>query len=149
MKKLNKNPKEIPLAGFCIIRPDILNKGISIQVGNRLKIDNNDALAYRWLKDDEGFQVLALGAWRDAESIDFEFLSDEKEIVEKAFKNYQYLDAMEEIQDWSAAYLKQFLRSLGYTKPYIKDIMIQMVQDLARIHRWKITLENSNPFLAK
>lgn len=148
MKTINKVPKEMPLVGFCIIRPDILKQGLSVQAGN-VKIDNDDAIAYRWLKDDEGFQVLAMGRWRDAESIDFEFLSGEKRVMNKVFKNYDYSDAMEEIKDWSAAYLKQFLYSLGYKKPYIKDIMIGMVRDLARIHRWDITLEYKNPFLFK
>lgn len=86
--------------------------------------------------------------WRDAESIDFEFLSDESEIVKRTFYNYDYSQAMEEIKEWSAKDLKQFLRIIGY-KTYTKDIMITMVQDLARIHAWQITPETQNPFLVK
>lgn len=144
-----KANKEVLSAGYCIIRPDILKQRLKVCVGfnGRLSTDKDDAIPYRWLKEDEGFQVLIHGRWEDAESIDFNFLSGEKEIFVNTFKNYDYSDAMEEIKDWSVKDLKQILRHCGY-KTYVKDIMVQMVRDLARVHAWKIQIEH-NPFLVK
>ena len=142
---MNKH-KEIPAAGFCIIRPDIIKRKEKVPTGNMM-CDLDDAMLYRWL-DEERFQVHVYGQWRDAESIDFEFLSDEKKIVKNWFKNYHYSEAMEEIETWSAKDLKQFLKLLGY-KTWVKDIMITMVKDLARIHAWKIEMTEKNQFLVK
>lgn len=139
--------KEIKSAGFCIVRPDLTKRNLSVPVGNT-KFGETDAVPYRWLKDDEGFQVFCLGQWRDAESIDFEFLDKEQDIIKNVFKNYNYSGAIEEIKEWTAVQLKELLRHCGY-KSWTKDINIDMVQDLARIHRFKIKLEKSNPFLVK
>lgn len=141
-----KSKQEIPAAGFCIIRPDIIKKKLKVPTGN-MNCDLDDAMYYRWLDEDK-FQVHVYGQWRNAESVDFEFLSEEKDILKNWFKNYIYSEAMEEIKDWSAKDLKQFLKLLGY-KTYIKDIMVSMVQDLARIHAWQMTMTERNVFLEK
>lgn len=142
-----KTKKEIPAAGFCVLRADLLKKGEAAVVDGS-KCDWSYAMPYRWLKEDEGFEIFIHGRFREAESIDFDFLSDEKDILLNTFRDYNYSDAIEEIKQWSAKELKTLLKCCGY-KTYTKDIMIKMVQDLARIHCWKITLENQNPFLVK
>jgi len=143
-----KKTKEIKAAGFCIVRPDILKKNERIPVGN-LSFDEDFPLAYRWKTEDE-FEVRLHGRWLEAQSIDFQFLDTEKEILTHTFKNHGYSEAMEEIKnDWPVKELKELVRICGYKSTYTKDILVDMVQDLARIYAWKMTMTKSNPFLVK
>lgn len=144
-----KKNKEIPAAGFCVLRKDLASKNTQVAVGNRW-VSSTYPMKYRWLGEDEGFQIWAHNDWQDAESIDWDFPSSEKEIILAHFTDYNYHEAMSEIEEeWSVKDLKFFLKQCGYIKPYIKDIMIGMVKDLARIHRWEMKLEYANPFLVK
>lgn len=58
--------------GYCHIRKSILDKGLAVPIGDKHASPYYD-LQYRWLNDDEQFQVFYLGEWQDAESIDFDF----------------------------------------------------------------------------
>lgn len=54
----------------CTIRPDLLKNGLGVPVGDVYYFDS-DPIPYRWIG--EIFQVLILGVWLTACSIDFEF----------------------------------------------------------------------------
>ena len=56
---------------FCKIRKDLLEKELSIPVGESF-VGTKERFEYRWV-DDEQFQIFYEGIWQDAESIDFEF----------------------------------------------------------------------------
>jgi len=139
--------KEIPAAGFCVIRPDIIKEHLSVPVKGT-NFGGKEAVMYRWLKEDEGFQIHLYGKWRDAESIDFDFLSNEKEILKRFFFNFTFMDATDEVKKWSAKYLKQFLILLGY-KTNKKEIMVSMIMSLAGKYAWKLTAQSTNHFLIK
>ncbi len=141
--------KEMKSAGFCIVRKDLQKQNLRVPIGIWY-YSGSYPLPYRWLKDDEGFQVFYNSQWQDAESIDFDFLDTEKEIVKAHFKNYSHSTAIEEIKnEWTAKDLKEFLRLCGYKATHSKDILIYMVQDLARIYKFGIVLDIPNPFLHK
>jgi hypothetical protein len=60
----------------CRVRQDLVAEGLSVPVTRRGRTSYIDGLqpwAYRWLGDVDGFQILHLGVWWDAESIDFVF----------------------------------------------------------------------------
>lgn len=139
--------KEIKSAGFCIVRPDLVKKNLKVPVAEGW-YNESRPLPYRWLNDDQDFEVFVNGKWQESESIDFEFLDGEKEIVKAHFKGYRFTNAMDEIKQWSAKDLKEFLRLCGY-RTWTKDIMIWMAQDLARIHAFNRKPEQNNPFLVK
>src|SRR6185369_3865372 len=111
-----KKAKEIKSAGFCIVRPELVKKNIRVPVGNT-HMDifyETRPHAYRWLQEEfsaenraEGFQVFYQGRWQDAESVDFDFLDDEKAIMKAHFKTHTYSGAMEEIKQWSVKELKE------------------------------------------
>jgi len=140
----------IKSAGFCIIRKDLQKENLRVPIGTASYYSGSYPLSYRWLKDDEGFQVFFQGSWQDAESIDFDFLDTEKQIVMAHFKSHNYSSAIEEIkEEWTAMDLKEFLRHCGYKTNYCKGILVDMVHDLIRIERFKIQLTTTNPFLVK
>ena len=58
--------------GHCKVRKDLLKKGLSVSIGDKF-CNPTQELKYRWNEDETEFQVLYLGKWQDAESIDFEF----------------------------------------------------------------------------
>ena len=63
-----------PESGFCIVRPDIIEKELSVPLGEHGKsYGKNYPLQYRWTEIVEEFQVLYEGEWLNAESIDFDF----------------------------------------------------------------------------
>lgn len=145
-----KKVKEIKSAGFCIIRKDLQKQNLRVPIGDASYYSGSYPLSYRWLKDTEGFQVLYQGTWQDAESIDFDFLDEEKDILVNHFRFHVFTEALEEIKsEWSAKELKELVRLCGYKSSYCKDILIDMVKDLARIHAWKQVLTKNNPFLNK
>jgi len=149
MKKATKN---IRSAGFCIVRPDLVAKNLRVPIGGGYPLNATNEkrpILYRWLNGDEDFQVFVNGEWQEAQSVDFEFLSTEKEIVKKRFNYYRDINAYSEIEGWSAKDLKEFLRHCGY-KTWQKDINVTMVQDLVRIHCFGVKLApHHNPFLVK
>lgn len=63
---------------YCVVRQSILDKGQSVPVGKDY-YGEPDSLEYRWVNDDEYFQVLHEGIWQNAESIDWEFIDDDDE----------------------------------------------------------------------
>jgi len=68
--------KEIKSVGFCIVRHELTKDKLSVPVGGK-HLNFTEAsrpLPYRWLNDDEGFQIRFKEQWLDAESIDFDFL---------------------------------------------------------------------------
>jgi hypothetical protein len=144
--------REKASAGFCIVRPDLVAKNLRVPIGDGYPLNASNEkrpILYRWLKDDEGFQVFVNEKWQDAESIDFDFLSDEKEIIKKQFNGYRDFNAYEEVKTWSAKDLRVFLRHCGY-KTWTKDINVKMLQDLIKIHVFRQgTQVPHNPFLVK
>lgn len=147
-----KAKKEIQSAGFCIVRPDLVAQNLRVPVGTGYPLDahlEKRPHPYRWLNDTEGFEIFIHNRWENAESIDFEFLDKDIDIIKAHFKGYTYGGAMQELDTWSAKELKQFLRHCGYPTTYVKDIMVGMVKDLARLHAWKTPMEVNNPFLKK
>lgn len=146
-----KKTKNIRSAGFCVVRPDLIAKNERVPIGGGYPLNATNEkrpIPYRWIND-ENFQVFVNNCWQDAESIDFNFLSSEKEIVKKQFNGYRDENAYGEIQNWSGKDLKEFLRHCGY-KAWTKDINIIMVQDLVRIHVFGVKiLPRHNPFLVK
>lgn len=56
---------------LCTIRPDLVDAGLSIPVGNTYIEDGQ--YRYRWLEDDR-FQILLNGEWLYAHPIDFVFI---------------------------------------------------------------------------
>lgn len=54
----------------CKIRHDLISSGFGVPVGEIYYFDS-DPIPYRWIKNN--FQVLIMGKWLDAYSIDFEF----------------------------------------------------------------------------
>lgn len=58
---------------LAIIRPDILEKNLSVPVGST-HYGKETPLPYRWTRDDEGFEVFLDGKWQEAYSIDFDFI---------------------------------------------------------------------------
>lgn len=138
---------KIKSAGYCSARTDLLKKNLSVPIG-KFQQHSSYPLPYRWLKDDDGFQIFYCDNWEDAESIDFNFLDTEKEIIKAHFKAYSYSNTIEEINGWSAKDLKELLRICGY-KSWTKDIMTYMVKDLVKIHAFKFKTIEHNPFLVK
>lgn len=144
--------KEIKSAGFCIVRHELVNKNLRIRIGGTLLsvFQERRPFPYRWLADDIGFQIRVNNRWEDAESIDFDFLDTEKEITKKHFNGYRDTRAKEEIEDWSAKDLKEFIRLCGYKYSYPKDILTSMVWSLVCIHIFTNHLKiEKNPFLVK
>ncbi len=60
------------------VRPDILRCGMAVPVGNDY-YSGKQPLPYRWLDDDEAFEIFYDGAWVEAQSIDWEFDKPEGE----------------------------------------------------------------------
>lgn len=57
---------------YCEVRPDILENGLSVPVGNYY-YSGRDKLPYRWSYNDELFEVYVNNEWQQAYSIDFKF----------------------------------------------------------------------------
>ncbi len=57
------------------VRVDLIEKNLAVPVGSDY-YGGKDPLPYRWLDDDEGFQILYMGVWVDAQSIDWDFTDD-------------------------------------------------------------------------
>lgn len=72
----NRHPKHDLLPyPTCIIRPDLLEEGVKVPVGGYYT-DKPDLFYYRWVMRATGqevFQVWYRNAWREANSIDFNF----------------------------------------------------------------------------
>lgn len=130
-----KAKKEIPAAGFCIIRPDLFKENVAVYFINR-RVKYPFAMLYRWLNDDEGFQVLFKGKWRNEESIDFEFLSDEKDIIKYVFAGTHQTEALEAVNKFTDEDLMFLLNQCGYKKTYTRGEMISMVRYLALTHKF-------------
>ena len=61
---------------YCRIRKDLLEDDIMIPLSinsNYTYIGTSRKKQYRWINDDEQFQIKHCGKWYNAESIDFEF----------------------------------------------------------------------------
>ncbi len=54
------------------VRVDLIEKNLAVPVGSDY-YGGKEPLPFRWLDDDEGFQILYMGAWVDAQSIDWDF----------------------------------------------------------------------------
>ncbi len=62
------------------VRPDLLKQGLAVPIGE-VYYGCEKPLPFRWLDDDEGFEVYYCGEWVSAQSIDWEF---EKPVVKEA-----------------------------------------------------------------
>ena len=61
---------------YCRIRKDLLEDGLMITLimeEEFIYIRTSRKKQYRWINDDEKFQIKHCGKWYNAESIDFEF----------------------------------------------------------------------------
>lgn len=144
--------KNIRSAGYCIVRPDIVARNERVPIGDGYPLNATNEkkpVLYRWVDDDEGFEVFVDEKWQSAQSIDFDFLDTDKDIVRKRFNGYRDTHAYDEVKGWSKAELSTFLRHCGY-RSWTKEINITMVQDLIRIHVFGMKLiPRHNPFLVK
>lgn len=56
----------------CTIRKDLIDADLSVPIGDTY-LHTSEPIPYRWLSDEDGFQVLHNNKWHDAYSIDFDF----------------------------------------------------------------------------
>ena len=83
--------------GKCRIRPDLLESGLSVPVGE-LYVESSEYFNYTWDEDDNFFIQLKDGTWGDAESLDWDFcLTGE---VNSMDKNSITLDYFPISPDW-------------------------------------------------
>ncbi len=62
------------------VRPDLIKQGLAVPIG-KTYYGSKNPLPFRWLDDDEGFEVCYCGEWIEAKSIDWDF---EKPVAKEA-----------------------------------------------------------------
>ncbi len=77
------------------IRPDIIEKNLAVPVGSGY-YGGKDPLPYRWLGNDEVFEVLYGGVWVEAQSIDWDFTDALVQDVVKSIDDMAFLDGSKE-----------------------------------------------------
>ncbi len=142
-----KTKKEIPAAGFCIVRTDYFKGNQIVYLFNR-RIKYPFGILYRWLNDDDGFQIFFKGKWRDEESINFEFPSDEKEIIKYVFAGCDMINTQKLADTFSDEELKLLLSQCGYKTEYTRSEIITMITYLVFTHKYNM-IGLKHPLLKK
>jgi hypothetical protein len=105
-----------PLPNLAWLRLDIIDKGHAVPIGNdgeEIYYGGKEPLEYRWV-DDETFRVKFHGKWKEAYSIDFDFINLERGKTREEEKSMHTLRLQKIIKD----YISKQVFPVDTSKPF-------------------------------
>lgn len=112
--------------GLAYVRQELLNKNLSVPVGDVIMYHDEKPLPYRWINETEVFQILYEGEWHKGVSTDWDFDEDGKNSRLKIADRGECISD-EELQEEIKLSKAQDGNSL---RDNIKDLLSEEISDL-------------------